>query len=191
MADDLSGYFELAAQVIPVLLLALVIESGFLPQLRREVVRLRGPAQYAWIHNSTDDPLVVEALSQFGITPEDLRADPGRIHHLNQHLRASMHGDHIALELWFVPPPTLRSRLATLAIDTALVAAIVGEAIALACVAFDIPRLWQQFLGAVVLVSIAALLVLTLLALRRLMVARGTANAAVATDNAVDEQPSS
>jgi hypothetical protein len=33
MADDLSGYFELAAQVIPVLLLALVVESGFLPQL--------------------------------------------------------------------------------------------------------------------------------------------------------------
>ena len=79
MADDLSGYFELAAQVIPVLLLALVIESGFLPQLRRQAATLRGPSRDGGVLLDPEDPGVAEALSQLGLVlhPAALGLDSG------------------------------------------------------------------------------------------------------------------
>jgi hypothetical protein len=82
-----------------------------------------------------------------------------------------MSGDKFRVELWELTIG-FRSRVATLAIDAALIVAVLCEAIALACVAFDVPRPWQEVLGVVVLTGVAALLALTLVALRKFTIAR-------------------
>lgn len=164
MADDLSGYFELAAQVIPVLLLALVIESGFLPQLRAEVAALRTPHSVSitvsptnvTVTNPTNRPIPV-VLAE--VLTEALRTSAG------------MSSDMAYRVVTYVQAsPKVRSFLAVLAIDVTLIGAVVCEAIALACVVFDVPRRWQEVLGLVVLAGLIALLGLTLFALRRLTV---------------------
>jgi hypothetical protein len=162
MAGDLSGYFELAAQVIPVLLLALVIESGFLPKMRAEAAALRTPRSFTLSVTPTDftlsnpagppvHPVMLEALvkSARNDFPEGI--------------------DH---QVWTYVVPKVRPFLAVLAIEATLIGAVLCEVISLACVAFDVPRRWEEILGIVVLLGLTALLSLTLLALRKLTVTR-------------------
>jgi hypothetical protein len=167
MADDLSNYFELTAQVIPVLLLALVIESGFLPQLRQQIAP---PATRIIVTGPAEGSFGQDVLTGLGITADQLRAGP----HRKGHARASLHtagdGEEIRAEFLALEALSFRSGLATLAIDATLFVGVLCEAIALACVAFDVPRFWEELFGIVVLVGTAALLVLTLLALRKLTV---------------------
>jgi hypothetical protein len=169
MTEDLTGYFELAAQVIPVLLLALVIESGFLPQLRAEVAAIREmKSQVLSVANPTDHPtkgVVADVVTGVVIASVGV---PGELLRVVTYVQES---------------PRARSVLGVLAIDATVIGAVVCEGIALACVVFDMPRCWQEALALVVLAGLTALLVLTLFALRRLTVARVKADKDDGPDN--------